>query len=167
MADTNKGTTNANVAEKAKKDPKVQAKIDAYKAKVKKLQEARKAARGRIVTFLNENADQLGALKADIELFIGKGGARVGVPGANFELRDALIAAGAKGMSELDIFKKYHVGRNEMKVKIRIFLLTPNPVDRVWVTFDEASETYKVVGAGEKAPAGWTGYDPSAKKKGL
>lgn len=163
MAKENTPST-AKSAEKAPRDPKLQAKIDAYKAKMKKLAEARKAARSRIVTFLSENAEQLGALKGDIELFIGKGGARVGVPGANFELRDALVAAGDKGISEMDIFKKYHVGRNEMKVKIRIFLLTPNPADRVWVTFDETKETYKVVGKGEKPPAGWDGYVPSAKK---
>lgn len=147
------------------KDPKLQAKIDAYKAKMKKLAEARKSARGRIMTFLGENAEQLGALKGDIELFIGKGGARVGVPGANFELRDALVAAGDKGVTEMDIFKKYHVGRNEMKVKIRVFLLTPNPADRVWVAFDESKELYKVVGKGEKPPAGWDGYVPQAKKE--
>ena len=156
---------NTSTTDNAKKvDPKMAEKIAAYKVKMKKLQEARKGARGRIMTFLADNAETLGALKGDIELFIGKGGARAGVPGANFELRDALVAAGDKGISEMDIFKKYHVGRNEMKVKIRIFLLTPNPADRVWVTFDESKEIYKVVGKGEKAPAGWDGYVPTAKK---
>jgi nitrous oxide reductase len=77
-----------NIAKEEKVvDPKVQARKD-----------ARTAAKARIVTFLKDNAEQLGALKADIEMFIGKGGtrtARVVSKSVNAELRDAFLAKGS------------------------------------------------------------------------
>ena len=138
-------------------DPKAQAR-----------KEARTAAKARIVAFLNDNAEQLGGLKADIELFIGKGGTRVAksaVKSVNAELRDAFLAKGS--LTEMDIFKQFRIGRPEMVTKIRILVLCPNPDDRVWVKFDEPTETYSVVGTGANPPAGWDGYIPSSKVQGL
>jgi len=135
------------------------------KAAAKQL--ARSDAKKRIVAFLNDNSAQLGTLKGDIEMFIGKGtGAVRSAPRTvNSELRDAFIEKGS--LSEMDIFKAYRIGRPEMVAKIRVLVLTPNPADRVWVKFDEAAETYNVMGTGADAPEGWDGYIPSTKVAGL
>lgn len=142
------------VAEQKALDPKAEAK----KAE-------RKAARSRVLEFLAQNADQLGTIKHDIELFIGKGGGSKRIAGAtrtvNTDLRDAFLAR--KTLSEMDIFKQFKIGRPEMVTKIRILVLCPNPDDRVWVKFDEVSETYSVVGTGANPPADWDGYIPQSK----
>jgi len=138
------------------------------KAEAKKI--ARKEARTRIVTFLNDNKDQLGTIADDVRLFIGGGGHRVGVTkSVNNDIRIAFLKAHGegKGLTELDLFKQFKVGRPEMVTKCRILVLCPNPADRVWVKFDETTETYTVVGLGENPPVGWTGYVPSAKALGL
>lgn len=137
-------------------DPKVQAR-----------KEARTAAKARIVAFLKDNAEQLGGLKADIELFIGKGSRapKAATKSVNAELRDAFLAK--QSLSEMDIFKQFRIGRPEMVTKMRILVLCPNPDDRVWVKFDEKTETYNVVGTGATPPAGWDGYIPSSKVQGL
>ena len=136
--------------------------IDLAQAK----KEMRASARARVLAFLTDNAEQLGSLKADIELFIGKGPrTKSAVKSVNSELRDAFLAKGE--LSEMDIFKMFKIGRPEMITKCRILVLCPNPDDRVWVKFDEAKEVYRVVGTGAKPPEGWTGYIPSAKVKKL
>ena len=144
------------VAEVKAVDPKAQAKKD-----------ARSAAKARVVAFLNDNVEQLGALKADIELFIGKGqrATKTGIRNVNSELRDAFIEKGS--LTEMDLFMKFRIGRPEMVGKIRILTLTPNPADRVWVKFNEATETYHVMGQGTNPPTGWTGYIPASKVQGL
>lgn len=153
---------NEKPAEKTAKvvDPEKAKKAEAKKA-------ARKQARERIVKFLADNADQLGGLVDDVKLFIGSGkapGSGLKRSSVNVELRQALLDAGDKGLTEMDVFKTFRIGRPEMVTKIRILVLCPNPADRVWVKFDEASETYKVVGKGANPPKGWDGYVPAAKE---
>ena len=142
------------------------AKKAIYEAKYKAIHDE---ARVRIKAFLKDNAEQLGGLKADIELFLGKGGVRKASSGGfrsvNSELRDAFIEK--KSLTEMDIFKAFRIGRPEMVGKIRILTLTPNHADRVWVKFDEATETYNVMGLGTNPPAGWTGYIPASRVQGL
>jgi hypothetical protein len=136
----------------------------------KRWAEKRDAARPRVKAFLKANAEQLGDLKADIELFIGKpAGVKVAkvkgiVTSLNSELRDALIAAADAGLSEMDIFRKFKIGRPEMRIKIRTFTLTPNPDNRIWVSFDETSELYHVLATSRTPPAGWEGYVPAEKE---
>lgn len=151
---------NEKVEVVAKEEKVVDPKAQARKA-------ARTEAKARIVTFLKDNAEQLGSLKADIELFIGKGTrqAKAAVRSVNAELRDAFLAKGS--LTEMDIFKQFRIGRPEMVTKMRILVLCPNPDDRVWVKFDEKTETYNVVGTGAEPPAGWDGYVPSSKVQGL
>jgi len=139
---------------------------DAKKAAQEVKAKARKEAKDRIVAFLKANADELGALKGDIELFIGKGQAQRGKvvsKSVNSELRAAFIEAGDAGLSEMDIFKKFKIGRPEMATKIRILVLCPNTEDRIWVKFNEPTETYHIVGVGTAAPEGWDGYVPAEK----
>lgn len=162
MAKTNDKTAAAPATVEAKKpiDDAKQKKNDARKA-------ARKVARERIVKFIVDNTTELGGLVDDLKLFIGggrAGGARAPRTSINSELRTALIEAGDVGLGEMDVFKRFHIGRPEMITKGRIFVLCPNPADRVWVKFDEATETYKVVGKGINPPKEWDGYVPAAKE---
>ena len=69
-----------------------------------------------------------------------------------------------KGLSEMDIFKMFKIGRPMMAAKVRILVLTANPADRVWVAFDEPNEIYNVVGTGAKPPKDWDGYVPAEKE---
>ncbi len=145
-------------------------KAEEQKAEERKaLYEKKKSARVRIAQFLAENAEQLGSLKDDIELFLGRAGTRrsrgTGVASLNFQIRKAFLDAMPDGLSEMDIFKQFHIGRPEMLNKIRLMILTPNPEDKVWVTFDDATETYNVVGTGKDAPTGWTGYLPAEMRQ--
>jgi len=144
--------------------PEEQAALDAKR-------KARNEARERIVKFLKDNADQLGSLKADIESFIGRAqvAPRAAVRTINSDLRDAFLAAheAGKGLSEMDIFRQFKIGRPEMVTKARILVLCPNPADRVWVKFHEDEEAYYVEGLGAEPPAGWEGYVPSSKVDNL
>jgi len=140
-------------------DPKVDTKIaSAKEAKKKAYQDAKSRVRDYIKTL---SSDDL--LKADLVLLVGTGqrASRGPVSSINTVLRDAIIASGDEGLSEMDIFKQFKIGRPEMTTKIRIFVKTPNPDDRVWVNFDESTEIYKVVGLGKDAPEGWDGFVPA------
>lgn len=140
--------------------------IQAAKEKAEKRNEARK----RVLNFLSDNAEQLGSIADDIRMFVGKAAVartKTSVRSVNTDLRDAFLEAGDAGLTEMDIFKRFRIGRPEMVTKIRILVLCPNPADRVWVKFDEPTETYHVVGLGENPPEGWDGYIPSSKVQGL
>ncbi len=128
---------------------------------------ARIEARKRVLAFVKENVDQLGSLADDIRAFVGtEHAARVVKASINQALKTAFLEAHAakKGLTEMDIFKMFKIGRPEMVGKCRILVLCPNPADRVWVKFDESTETYNVVGTGANPPKDWTGYVPSAKE---
>ena len=144
--------------EKAEKvvDPKAEAR-----------KKAKAEARARVIEFLRENAEQLGSLKSDIELFIGTGqrSVRTLVRSLNASLRQAFLEKGS--LSEIDIFKQFRLGRPEMTTKIRDLTLTPNPEDRIWVRFDASTETYNMIGKGAEPPADWAGYLPKALRSVL
>ena len=134
------------------------------KAKAEKV-----AAKARILAFVKENAKELGEqLIADFNMFVKPAAAARGPrmsKSINSELRDAFLEK--KSLTEMDIFKQFKIGRPEMTTKIRILVLCPNPADRVWVKFDEAAETYSVVGVGEQPPKDWDGYIPASKTDSL
>ena len=138
--------------------------LAAKKAKV----EARRAARARIAKFVTGNKAELGTLVDDITLFIGKGSGRtsrsVGV-NINVQIRSAFLAATDHVLSEMDIFKTFHIGRPEMVAVTRKLILVPNPEDRIWIEFDEQAELYRVKGAGAEAPTGWIGYLPAEARQ--
>jgi hypothetical protein len=146
-----------NTNEEVTLSPEDQAKLDAKNAK----KEARKAAQVKVREFANGLEDE--DMKKAILFLIGSGqrAARGAVRSVNKVLLEALQAAGDEGLSEMDIFKQFKIGRPEMTTKVRIFLKTPNVEDRVWVSFDEESETYRVVGSGASAPEGWDGFVPA------
>lgn len=125
---------------------------------------ARIAARKRVLAFVKANEDQLGEIAADIRLFAGsERAARAPRASINTALRTALLEAGDRGLTEMEVFKAFKIGRPEMVVKARILVLTANPADRVWVKFDEETETYHVIGTGATPPKNWDGYVPADK----
>jgi hypothetical protein len=152
----------AKSTEKTVKVERTPEELAAIEAK----QTARKEARARVLQFVKDNTANLGPIAADILSFVGKQSSPkvTGVSRSiNSDLRDAFLAAGDSGLTEMDIFRQFKIGRPEMVTKIRILVLCPNPTDRVWVKFNEATETYHIVGLGAEPPAGWDGYIPSAK----
>lgn len=130
------------------------------------LKERKVAAKVRVVQFVKDNAKDLGSIADDIKILIGaRGPSATRAPGVsksiNSELRALLLEK--KSLSEMDIFKTFHIGRPEMTNKARVLVLCPNPADRVWIKFDDAKEVYVVVGTGATPPAGFAGYIPEAK----
>jgi hypothetical protein len=135
-----------------------------YEANLKK---SKSEAKVRVLQFLKDNGPSLGTVANDIKMLIGaRGPSGTRAPGLvksiNSDLRAAFLDK--KSISEMDVFKTYHIGRPEMTNKIRVLVLCPNKADRVWVKLDDVGEKYDVVGVGAKAPDGWTGYDPDAVK---
>jgi hypothetical protein len=144
----------------------VETKTPEQLAAIEAKQKARKEARARVLQFVKDNAESLGPIAQDILAFVGKQPAnRVAgsIRSINQDLRAACLEAGDKGLTEMDIFKMFKIGRPEMVTKIRILVLCPNTEDRVWVKFNEATETYHIVGTGTNPPADWDGYVPSSK----
>jgi len=143
--------------------------VDEVDSKQDEAKAEKNAAKARILEFIKENADQMGEqLVADFHKFVKPTATRSGPrmsKSINSELRDAFLAK--RSLTEMDVFKQFKIGRPEMTTKIRILVLCPDPKDRVWVKFDEATETYNVVGTGEKPPADWDGYIPASKTDSL
>ena len=135
-------------------------------AEIKKAE--RLEARKRVLEFVSANAEQLDTVAADILLFVGKvHRARAPRTSINSALRTALLEAGEKGLSEMDVFKMFKIGRPEMSIKSRLFVQV-EPKDRVWFRFyetaDGADGTYKVMSTGPKPPKGWEGHIPADKE---
>lgn len=150
----NRDNANTETTETASPAPVVDEAKEAKK-------EVRKAAQVKVREFIKTVDDV--DLKAALVLLVGSGtrAVRGAVKSINVVLKDALVAAGDDGLSEMDIFKQFKIGRPEMTTKVRIFLKTPNTEDRVWVRFSEEDETYRVIGSGTDAPEGWDGFVPA------
>ena len=126
------------------------------------LKKARTEAKARVRSAMR-SAEFDPQLKADITILIGSGVRASGGGTRNVRtvILDALRESGKTGLTEMDIFKQFHIGRPEMNTNIRIWIKYVNdPEDRVWVHFDEKAEVYGVVGSGANPPKGWTGYIP-------
>jgi len=135
-------------------------------AEIKKLE--RLEAKKRVLAFVEANAEQLDTIAADILMFVGKARrARAPRSSINAALRTALLEAKDKGLSEMDVFKAFKIGRPEMSIKSRLFVQV-EPKDRVWFQLFEGKDgaygVYKVVATGPNPPKGWTGHVPADKE---
>jgi len=149
---------NAKIDENVEVSEVVVSEKDTKKAERKaKIQEAKTNLRN----FAKITDDE--ELKESIYLLVGSGmrATRVATKSVNAALLEAIIEAGDSGLSEMDIFLKFKIGRPEMVTKVRIFVKSQNPEDRVWVKFNESAETYSVVGYGKNPPEGWDGFVPA------
>ena len=157
-----------NTVEDVKADvadaPEISEEEAAKKAAQEDARVAKAEAKTRIREFIKLTDDE--ALKADLSLIVGLGTRKGRTPGKtiNTVLKEALIAAGDEGLTEMDIFMKFKIGQPEMVSKTRIFLRTDNPEDRIWVALDHSEDadngTYTIVATGADAPEDWKGYVP-------
>ena len=134
--------------------------VDAKKAAQEEKRKARNEAKERTRVYIKSLED--GQLKEDLNLLIGTGSRQSsGAPRASINnvLRDLFIEK--TEVSEMDLFMQFKIGQPEMRIKIRIFVKTPNPDDRIWVIFDEEKEVYRMVGKGAEKPSEYTGFIPA------
>ena len=124
------------------------------------LNEAKREARN----FLRAYAATCGneEVKTAIHTAIGAGSRGTRTVASSIDLlKEALIEAGEEGLSEMDVFMQFKIGRPEMTIKCRNLVKTKDPSDRVWVQFDSDLEKYFVVGEGAEMPEDWQGYIPA------
>lgn len=145
-----------------KNDPQVETPgvVDQDEKKAKLA--ARNDAKKRLRDFMASCNDE--QVKADLLLVIGdgkRGSSGLRKNGANQAILNRIIEAGDTGVSEMDIFKEFHIGRPDMKNKIRAFIKNVAPDERVWIAFNEDTESYSVAGYGAQAPKGWAGWVPA------
>jgi len=151
-------------------DENVEAEVNEALQKKDADKEAKKEVRNEAKKFVHEfmkaELDTDANLYKALKLLIGDGtrraGNRVARASVNAALRQEFLDNDV--LSEMDIFKKFHIGRPEMVTKIRIFILEKNPEDRIWIKFYPDTEEYKLEGTGVESPANWDGYLPADTK---
>ena len=74
-------------------------------------------------------------------------------------LKGLFPKVGAK-VTELEMFKQTKKGRAEIKKLVRVALRKCAPAERMWIAFDDKSETWTLIATGETAPKDWAGYNP-------
>lgn len=105
--------------------------------------------------------------KKALVLVIGSGsraGAPAGTTGILGKLRDAFTKD--KTIDELKLFQMFKIGRSEMNKHAKRLISKVEPAERLWISFDAASESWVLAGTGATPPKGWKGYIPSAKPEG-
>ncbi len=137
------------------------------KAEQQKKREEKNKKRDKVLAFIKANAAVLAPIMDELKLFIHEPGSRGRAKGSGIlsKVRDMLLAADkTAGVSELAIFKAFHIGRTEMAGNIRKMILA-DPAERVWAKLDEKKEAYFVVAKSESTPKDWDGYVPAKKEE--
>ena len=142
-----------------------------YKAKREEDKEKRRLALIVARKFLGDEGVEVAELKLAITDLIG----RTRIPGikrergpnvmsVNYVILAEIEAAGDAGLSEMEVFTKFKLGRPDMAVRMRQnFLRKPAPEDRIWISLsvdDDDAGVYRIAGRGATPPDGWTGFDP-------
>ena len=60
-------------------------------------------------------------------------------------------------VTEIDVFMATKMGRGEMRAKVRTNLKNGTPAERMWIEFDDKTESWVLLAVGEKQPKGWLG----------
>lgn len=89
---------------------------------------------------------------------MGGGGRNTGNGGILGKLRE--IFSKKPIVDELELFKLTRMGRAEMRKRCRALIRDVAPEERMWISFDEKTESWVLKGTGEKAPTGWEGFKP-------
>jgi len=146
----------AKMSELKISDPKM---YDALRAKFSARDAAKKANLALILAFAAEKGDE--KIKALAKAMLKP----TRVAGTR-QTSASLLTDMFKGstvpnqMHEDEIFKKFRVGRSEMRNYSIRAIKNVKPEERVWVSFDPTSGVYKLAGTGKDAPANWKGYRP-------
>jgi len=153
------------MADNNKKDVKVDPKEAAKKAKKEARKKAKKEAYDLIKQTIEGIKDPQVKEKAINALKVVRpslyGIVRAGSATADFI---AHVVEAGKPVSEVDIFNTFKMGRKECAGHIRKSLRKAEPKDRTWIAFNKDKGEYTVMGTGEKAPEGWTGYVPAEEE---
>jgi hypothetical protein len=143
---------------------------DAQRAERRKKRNASKKVVRAFMQTIAGDEDQR-ELYNSLKFLVGAGFRAPGAGGTTSKrtiILEAVTKAGKDGLSEMDLFKQFRIGRPEMQANVRYWIRNPkNKADRVWVGFDETKEVYGVVGKGATPPKGWTGYVPDDEKEDL
>ena len=81
--------------------------------------------------------------------------------GASSTTKFIAFVAEKGSIKEDVIFREFKYGRKDCASQIRNHLRKIAPAERVWISFNPDTETYKVEGKGPKAPANWEGFVPT------
>lgn len=84
------------------------------------------------------------------------GGGNTGNGGILGKLRE--IFSKQAVVDELELFRLTRMGRAEMRKRTRSLIRDVAPEDRMWIAFDEKTESWVLKGTGEKAPKDWDGF---------
>ena len=60
---------------------------------------------------------------------------------------------------ELEIFKKFKMGRSEFRKRVRETLKKSEPASRLWIEFDATKESWVLLAKGVNQPKNWAGKD--------
>lgn len=134
------------------------------KAARREASQKRKAAKEAVRQFLQ--TDECKALPKGIQAALAvlapnkksRGG---GGGGSNLKLVQGMFPKVGTSVTELDIFKQTKKGRGEFRKLTRSVLKKADPAERMWITFNEETESWTLVAIGENAPKDWDGIDPN------
>ena len=85
------------------------------------------------------------------------GGSGKGTANPFMDNMRALFPKKGTSVTEIDVFVKTKMGRGEMRAKIRQNLKSASEDSRMWIEFDEKSESWVLLAVGAKQPKGWHG----------
>lgn len=146
---------------------------DAAKEALKQYQEAAKKAKAYLAEVLLGQHPEvalpnevLEAIRVLVPVRAAKKGGTSVPRNAKQQLLDKLLdlfMANDGKLSLMQIFKEFRMGEGEMRVRMRNAINDRKPEERMWISYDAASETYTLEHVGSDAPANWAGPMPKSK----
>ena len=154
MKKTDEAIKTAKTAEKTEADKK------AHQKAIRDKNNAEMKAAKKVVTLFQET-DEFKALSEDVKAALkricGKTRAAVASKDSFADTLAAMFAKVGDSVAELDIFLKTKMGRSEFRKRVRESLKKAEKSARQWVEFDEDTESWTLLGTGEKMPKGFKG----------
>ena len=139
--------------DKAKYDAVVKSKKASYASK--KVRARKDMALNQVLAWVDKNCKVPEILNLSNSLKPGHRTVKVSAKSAVI----ALFNEKSK-QNENDLFISLKLGRTEMKRYMTSLIKDAEPEDRMWISFDPDSGSYKLEAIGSEAPKGWTGFIP-------
>ena len=117
-----------------------------------------KAAKAHLSKF--QDTSEFSALPADVQKAIKRVCGKVRVTAARDSFADTLktlFVTVGDAVTELDIYLKTKMGRGEFRKRIRESLKKATPEARMWVEFNETTESWELLAVGVDLPKGFRG----------